>query len=68
MVAVPSSLASASVVFFGRYGDVTQQARHRGVQRQTLYREAHAVLQTLQDRSTSQRLSALEEQVVQLQQ
>lgn len=68
MVAVPSSLASASVVFYGRYGDVTQQARSRGVPRQTLYREAHKVLQTLEDRSKQQRLSTLQEQGTQFQQ
>jgi hypothetical protein len=47
IVAVPPALVSAQAVLFGRYGDVTQLAQQRGVQRQTLYRETHALLDTL---------------------
>src|SRR5262245_47091949 len=36
-------LASAHAVFCGRYGGVTRLARQRGVPRQTLYRQAHAL-------------------------
>lgn len=45
LFSIPASqaLASAAAVFHGRYGDVTALARQRGVFRQTLYREAHAV-------------------------
>jgi hypothetical protein len=41
-------IASAAVVLGGRYGAVTQLARQRGVCRQTLYREAHAVVAAVQ--------------------
>src|SRR5262249_12600253 len=37
-------LASAAVVFFGRYGDVSRLAAQRGTSRQSLYRQAHAVV------------------------
>ena len=37
----PPPLASASVVFFGHYGDVSALARQRGVCRQSLYRQAY---------------------------
>jgi hypothetical protein len=45
LLSIPAcqALASAAAVFHGRYGDVTTLARQRGVFRQTLYREAHAV-------------------------
>jgi hypothetical protein len=39
----PPPLASAAVVFFGRHGAVSRLARRRGVCRQRLYREAHAL-------------------------
>lgn len=43
----PAGLASAAVVFYGRYGDVSRLAVQRGTYRQALYREAHAVARTL---------------------
>ncbi len=46
-IAPAQALASAAVVFHGRYGDVTALAHQRGVFRQTLYREAYAVHQRL---------------------
>lgn len=69
------ALSSASAVFAGRYGDVTRLAQSRGVFRQTLYREAHAVADALdphrqaaaQD-SWRQRLAQLQAQGEQLRQ
>jgi hypothetical protein len=49
IVAIPPPLASAHAVLFGRYGEVSRLAQERGVCRQTLYRETHAVLDTLAD-------------------
>jgi hypothetical protein len=49
----PPSLASAAVVFFGHYGDVSRLAAQRGSSRQALYREAHAVVVAL-DPTTQQ--------------
>jgi hypothetical protein len=46
-LSVPQRVASAHAVFGGRYGDVTRLAKDRGIFRQTLYREAHAVARAL---------------------
>jgi hypothetical protein len=46
-LSVPTKIASAAAVFCGRYGDVTRLAIDRGVFRQSLYREAHAVARAL---------------------
>jgi hypothetical protein len=47
MVASPQRIASAYLVLFGRYGDVTRHARQRGVCRQWLYREASSLPRAL---------------------
>jgi hypothetical protein len=53
-VPVPLPLVSAAAVFCGPRGAVTQLAHTRGVYRQTLYREAHAVAQAIDpDRATA---------------
>ena len=49
IVAIPPQLASANAVLFGRYGDVTRLARQLGVCRQSLYRDTHALLESLTD-------------------
>jgi hypothetical protein len=60
-------LASASVVFFGRHGDITQHAQQRGLSRQCLYRQAESVLRDLDRRPHQQQLAQLQEQVAHLQ-
>jgi hypothetical protein len=60
-------LASASAVFLGRHGDVTQHAEQRGVSRQRLYREADAVLRDLDDAPHQRELAHLQLQVAHLQ-
>lgn len=59
-------LASAAVVFYGPQGAVTRHAACRGVPRQTLYREADAVLQTLDPRLHEQELACLHQQLADL--
>jgi hypothetical protein len=49
IVAIPAALASANAVLFGRYGAVSRLAHARGICRQRLYRETHAVLARLVD-------------------
>jgi hypothetical protein len=66
-LAVPAPLASAAAVFCGRYGDVTRLAHDRGVFRQTLYREAHAVVATLDTTATKDLVAGLRQQVATLQ-
>jgi hypothetical protein len=67
IVAVLPRLASASVVFFGRYGEVTQQAQQRGLSRQALYRQAHDVVEAVRGDQTQAARAALRQQVEQLQ-
>lgn len=68
MVVPPERLASASVVFFGQHGDITQHARQRGVSRQCLYRQADRVLRDLDPSIHQQQLAQLQEQLSNLQQ
>jgi len=53
-------IASAAVVLFGHHGDITQHAHQRGVHRQTLYREANAVVAAVDGSQTQQRLTQLQ--------
>ena len=68
MVAPPQGIASAYVVFFGVYGDVTRQSLKRNVSRQTLYREAAQTSALLQGAAQCAHVERLQEQVQQLQQ
>jgi hypothetical protein len=67
MVARSQGIASAYVVFFGVYGDVTRQALERNVSRQTLYREAAQTVAVLDSASPTQ-VERLQEQLKQCQQ
>jgi hypothetical protein len=61
MVAIPEQIASAFFVLYGRYGDVLRHADACDVSRQSVYRQAHAVLATLDgatDRARAEELSA----------
>jgi hypothetical protein len=66
MLVPPPRIASAYVVFFGVYGDVTRQAQQRGISRQSVYREAAATLVDVQGIALRQELAAAQEQVRQL--
>jgi len=59
-------LASAAVVFYGPQGAVTRYAAWRCVSRQTLYREAEAVLGALDPRPHQEELACLRQQVADL--
>ena len=56
-------LASAAVVFYGPHGAVTRYAILRGVCRQTLYREADAVIRALDPRPRQEEVAKLRQQV-----
>ena len=58
MVAPQLRIASAFQVFCGRFGDVSRYARRRGVCRQWVYREAHAVRRTLDEQPWRRRTPA----------
>jgi hypothetical protein len=62
----PRRLASAAVVFYGPQGAVTRHAAWRGVPRQTLYREADAVLRALDPRPRHEERACLRRQVADL--
>lgn len=66
MVAPQQRIASAYVVFFGAYGEVSRYAEQRGVCRQWVYREAGWVQDRLQD--NQQEIQELREQNQALQQ
>jgi hypothetical protein len=59
-------LASAAVVCYGPHGAVTEYAAERGVPRQTLYREAHAVIHALDTCSQQEELARLRQQLADL--
>jgi hypothetical protein len=62
----PACLASAAVVCYGAHGAVTWYAAGRGVRRQTLYREAHAVIQALDPRPYQEEIARLRQQLADL--
>ena len=66
IVAPEQRIASAFVVFHGKYGAVTRSAQERGVSRQGLYREAQAVRQTLA--TAQQEIDTLRQQLQQARQ
>jgi hypothetical protein len=53
-------LANAFTVLFGAHGDVTRQAQLRGQSRQALYRDAEAVVASVEGEQTRARLEELE--------
>jgi hypothetical protein len=67
MVPPLDRLASASAVFLGQRGDVTQHAQQRGVSRQCLYRQADSALRDLDASRHQQQLAQLRGQIAQLQ-
>jgi hypothetical protein len=62
----PPRVASAAVVFYGPQGSVTQYAAQRGVCRQTLYREADAVVRALDPRPFQEERARLRQQLADL--
>lgn len=63
MVAPEQRIASAFVVFYGHYGDVSHQAVERGVSRQRLYREAVWVRARIEQSRWQQKNARLHQQV-----
>lgn len=63
----PAPLASAAVVFFGHYGDVSALAGQRGVSRQALYRQAHAAAAAVEGSAHRQQLEDFRQRLAQAQ-
>src|SRR5262249_5946147 len=67
MYSIPftTHLASAAVVFLGRYGDVTRLAHDRGTSRQALSRQAHALAHAVEGTPTHVQLQDLRQRLAQ---
>jgi hypothetical protein len=63
MPTIKQRIASAFVVFWGRYGDVTRMAQDREQSRQSLYREATEVANAVDGSAVQSRISELEQQL-----
>jgi hypothetical protein len=68
MVASPQRIASAFAVVCGRYGDIRRYAHERGLCRQSVYREATWVVNTLEGSPWRQQVAELGQQLRQSQQ
>jgi hypothetical protein len=68
MVACPQGIASAYVILFGVYGDVSRQAMGRDVSRQKLYREAAQTIALVDGSAQRAEVERLQEQRKQFQQ
>jgi hypothetical protein len=60
MPTITQRIASAFVVFCGRYGDVTKMAHDREQSRQSLYREASQVVNAVDGTAVQSRIDELE--------
>ena len=67
MSTIPQRIASAFAIFFGQYGDVSQMAQDREQSRQSLYREANQVVNTLDGTATQSRIDELQRQLTEQQ-
>ena len=62
MSTIPQRIASAFAVLCGRYGDVTKMAQDRQQSRQSLYREAEQVVNTIDGAAAQARIDDLQQQ------
>jgi hypothetical protein len=63
MPTIPQRIASAFAVFCGRYGDVTKMAEDREQSRQSLYREAEQVADSVAGVAAQARIDELQRQL-----
>jgi hypothetical protein len=59
MPTIPQRIASAFAVLCGQYGDVTEMAKDRGRSRQSLYREAEQVVESVGGAGAQARIDEL---------
>src|ERR1700719_2176862 len=62
-IALRQRIASTYVVVCGGYGDVTRQARQRGIRRQAIYRQSQRTLEDLEGAKLRAALVVLQERV-----
>ena len=65
MSTIPQRIASGFAVLCGRYGDVTKMAQDRQQSRQSLYREAEQVVNTVDGAAAQARIDELQQQLAQ---
>jgi hypothetical protein len=63
MSTIPQRIASAFAVLSGRYGDVTRMAKDREQSRQSLYREAEKVVESVDGAGAQAQIDALKRQL-----
>jgi hypothetical protein len=63
MPTIKQRIASAFVVFWGQYGDVTRMAKDREQSRQSLYREAEQVTESVDGAVAQGRIEELQRQL-----
>jgi hypothetical protein len=63
MSTIPQRIASAFAVLSGRYGDVTKMAQDREQSRQSLYREAEKVVESVDGAGAQAQIDALKRQL-----
>jgi hypothetical protein len=63
MPTIPQRIASAFAILFGQYGDVSRMAQDRETSRQSLYREAHQVVDALDGTAIRSRIDELQRQL-----
>jgi TolA-binding protein len=66
MSTITQRIASAFVILFGHYGDVTRMARDREQSRQSLYREAEQVIDAVDGATAHAQIAELQQQLAQL--
>lgn len=67
MPTIKQRIASAFVVFWGQYGDVTRMAKDREQSRQSLYREAQQVTESVDGAVAQSRIEELQRQLAERQ-
>jgi hypothetical protein len=63
MPTIPQRIASAFAVLSGRYGDITKMAKDREQSRQSLYREAEQVVESVDGAGAQAQIDALKRQL-----
>jgi hypothetical protein len=63
MSTIPQRIASAFAVLSGRYGDVTKMAKDREQSRQSLYREAETVVESVDGAGAQAQIDELKRQL-----
>jgi hypothetical protein len=63
MSTIPQRIASAFAVLCGQYGDVTKMAKDREQSRQSLYREAETVVESVDGAAAQAQIEALKRQL-----